>query len=86
MEESGISGRSHQFQRRMADGEYVLAVSGETRDAALFGDNLVLKKTISTQLGSNSDGFEPDRLQRWVGRQKAGAQKSTLGFYVPAGF
>jgi hypothetical protein len=46
----------------------VLEISGETRQAALFGENLVLRRRIATSLGSNririadivtNEGFEP---------------------------
>ena len=51
------------------DGEdYKLEISGETRQAALFSENLVLQRRIATALGSNhivvedvvtNDGFQP---------------------------
>lgn len=34
--------------------DYVLEISGEMREAALFGENLVLRRKISTRLGSNT--------------------------------
>jgi hypothetical protein len=34
--------------------EYRMEVSGEVREAALFGENIVLKRKISTSFGSNS--------------------------------
>lgn len=44
------------------DGEYKIRLSGEMRQAALFGDNVVLRRTIETSLGSKSihiyDEFE----------------------------
>ncbi len=54
-----------------ADGKYVLSISGEMREAKFFGENLLLKRTISTSLGSNSieitdlvknEGFRPTPL------------------------
>jgi len=48
--------------------EYELEVTGEVRQARLFGENLVLRRRISTQLGSNrirledvvtNEGFRP---------------------------
>lgn len=48
--------------------DYELEISGEVRQAALFAENLVLRRRISTALGSNhiriedvvtNDGFEP---------------------------
>jgi hypothetical protein len=48
--------------------EYILEISAETRQAALFAENLVLRRCISTALGSNriqlkdeitNDGFDP---------------------------
>ncbi len=35
-------------------GKYVLSVSGEVRESRMFGENLLLKRTISTALGSNT--------------------------------
>lgn len=48
--------------------QYLLEISGEVRQARLFGENLVLRRRISTALGSNciriedevsNEGFEP---------------------------
>ena len=48
--------------------DYLLEITGETRQATVFGENLVLRRRISTALGSNridiedvvtNDGFEP---------------------------
>ena len=48
--------------------DYKLEITGETRQAAIFNENLVIKRRISTALGSNSiliedvvrnDGFQP---------------------------
>lgn len=53
------------------DGEYVLTVKGEMRQAALFGENLVMRRTIHTVLGQNritvideiqNQGFAPQPL------------------------
>ena len=50
------------------DDEYMLEISGEIRQAALFFENLVLRRRLTTQLGSNrlhiddvvvNEGFEP---------------------------
>ncbi|MFA6293155.1 MAG: aldose 1-epimerase family protein [Victivallales bacterium] len=54
-----------------AGGKYALSISGEMREAKFFGENLLLKRTISTSLGSNSieitdlvknEGFRPTPL------------------------
>ena len=49
------------------DGEYHLAVSGEIREAALFGENLVLRRSIETVYGQKTvtvtDRFENERLE-----------------------
>ncbi|MCB0153285.1 MAG: aldose 1-epimerase family protein, partial [Anaerolineae bacterium] len=55
--------------RTFWDGDdYHLEIKGETRQAALFSENLVLQRRITTKLGSNrlriedvvsNDGFEP---------------------------
>jgi len=51
-----------------AGDDYKLEISGEVRQASLFGENLVLQRRISTALGSNririednitNEGFEP---------------------------
>lgn len=34
--------------------DYVIAVRGEMREAELFGENMVLRRTVETRLGSNS--------------------------------
>lgn len=34
--------------------EYVISVKGEMREAELFGENMVLRRTIETRLGFNS--------------------------------
>lgn len=34
-------------------GEYVIKVSGKVRESSMFGDNLVLKRTITAYLGEN---------------------------------
>lgn len=39
--------------RAWRGGEYVLAVSGVMRETRVFGENLVLRRTVSTALGSN---------------------------------
>ena len=36
------------------DGEYVLSVSGEMREAELFGENLVLRRKLETRYGSKT--------------------------------
>jgi hypothetical protein len=36
------------------DGDYVMKVSGEIREAALFGSNMTLRRSISTKLGEKS--------------------------------
>jgi hypothetical protein len=55
------------FRTFWADEDYKLEISAETRQAALFGENLVLRRRISTALGSNciriedsvtNEGFE----------------------------
>lgn len=53
------------------DGEYVLEIEGEARQSRLFGENLRLRRRITTKLGSSSlliedrvtnDGFSPAPL------------------------
>lgn len=40
------------------DGEYIMRVSGQIRDAAVFGSNLVIKRTITSKLFSSEIIFE----------------------------
>jgi hypothetical protein len=56
------------YRTYWAGDDYKLVISAETRQASLFGENLVLKRQISTALGSNririediitNEGFEP---------------------------
>lgn len=58
-------------RQEWVDGKYILSISGEVREAKFFGENLLLKRTISTSLGSNSieitdlvknEGFRPTPL------------------------
>lgn len=51
--------------------DYVISVKGEMREAELFGENLVLRRTLSTTLGRNeiviedevsNDAFQPQAL------------------------
>ena len=53
------------------DGEYVMSVCGVMRDAVVFGENLVIKRTITTKLYSNeiilrdtvvNEGFEDEDI------------------------
>jgi len=39
---------------RWVDGDYLLTVAGEMREAELFGENLVLRRTVTTKLGERS--------------------------------
>jgi hypothetical protein len=49
-------------RQEWVDGKYLLAVSGEVRESRMFGENLLLKRTVSTSLGSNA--FEITDLVR----------------------
>ena len=58
-------------RQEWAGDKYVLSISGEVREAKFFGENLLLKRTISTSLGSSSieitdlvknEGFKPTPL------------------------
>ncbi len=58
-------------RQEWTDGKYLLSVSGEVRESRMFGENLLLKRAISTSLGSNSfeitdsvrnDGFKDSPL------------------------
>jgi hypothetical protein len=76
------------------DDEYRMEVSGETREAALFGDNMLLSRKISTVLGADSftiddivenQGFEPKQLMLLY-HMNIGYPMldSSARFYVPA--
>jgi len=74
-EELGLHGRvsnlpasSVAYSTRWVDESYELEITGEIRQARLFGENLVLRRRISTQLGSaririedtvTNEAFEP---------------------------
>jgi hypothetical protein len=74
-QEFGLHGRisncpAYQVNHRAfwSGDDYVLEISGECRQAALFNENLVLRRRIETRLGSSTiriedvvanDGFEP---------------------------
>ena len=58
-------------RQEWVNGKYVLSITGEVREATFFGDNLLLKRTISTSLGSSTieitdlvknEGFKPSPL------------------------
>ena len=74
-EELGLHGRASNLPARFvnyrahwADGEYELEISGEMRQTRVHGENLALRRHISTQMGSNkivikdevtNEGFAP---------------------------
>lgn len=76
-EEYGLHGRVSNTPARMVNysaawvgDEYRLEVSGEVRQTRVFGENLVMRRRISTALGSNrirvedvvtNEGFSPQR-------------------------
>jgi hypothetical protein len=41
-------------RQEWVDGKYILSVSGEVRESKFFGENLLLRRTILTSLGSNT--------------------------------
>lgn len=41
------------YRTEWVDGAYVLEISGEVRQAAVFAENIVMRRRIRTQLGSN---------------------------------
>jgi len=58
-------------RREWVNGKYMLSISGEVRESSMFGENILLKRTISTSLGSNTfeitdlarnEGFKPSPL------------------------
>ncbi|WP_240541945.1 aldose 1-epimerase family protein [Bifidobacterium simiarum] len=62
------------------DGEYVISVSGEVREAELFGENLVMRRTITTVVGRpeivvddvvTNEGFRDEPLM-WMYHCNAG--------------
>ena len=76
-EEAGLHGRASNLPARSvgyrtywSEDDYILEITGEVRQACVFGENLVLRRRISTRLGSNSihledvvtnEGFAPQR-------------------------
>jgi hypothetical protein len=51
---SSLPARALAHRAQWDDGAYRLDIEGEVRQARLFGENLVLRRRISTQLGSSS--------------------------------
>lgn len=75
-EEFGLHGRAanlpaEQVNYRCAwDGDdYRLEISGQVRQARLYGENLLLKRRISTQLGSNAIQIEDEVINEAWNRQ-----------------
>ncbi len=67
---SNTPAREVNYSAAWIEGEYRLEVSGEVRQARVFGENLVMRRRISTALGSNririedvvtNEGFSPQR-------------------------
>ena len=59
-EEGGLHGRLSNipaenciYKSEWIDGEYVLSVSGEMREARLFGENILLRREIKSVMGKN---------------------------------
>lgn len=50
---SNIPGRAVNYSAAWIENEYRLEVSGEVRQTRVFGENLVMRRRISTALGSN---------------------------------
>lgn len=77
-EELGLHGRLHHTPARQVaarggwnGNDYTMTVGGEIRESRIFGENLVLRRTIEARLGSNTvhlrdcvenEGFEPSPL------------------------
>ncbi len=66
---SNLPARAVSCQASWVGDDYELAVSGEIRQARVFGENMVLRRRISTRLGSNqiriedvvaNEGFSPN--------------------------
>jgi hypothetical protein len=65
---SNLPAKAVGYTAEWRDDEYVLEITGEMRQTRLFGENLVLRRRISTALGSSklriedtiaNEGFEP---------------------------
>jgi hypothetical protein len=68
---SNIPAEKTVCRQEWVDGKYLLSITGEVREAKFFGENLLMKRTISTSLGSNTievtdlvknEGFKPSPL------------------------
>jgi hypothetical protein len=57
---SNISARSVNYDTFWDEDNYKLEISGEVRQASVFGENLILKRRISTQMGSNQIQISDD--------------------------
>ncbi len=57
--------------REWVDGKYLMSISGDVRESRMFGENLLLRRTVSTSMGSSTieitdlvknEGFKPSPL------------------------
>ncbi len=65
---SSIPARSANYRTYWQDDDYILEITGEMRQTRVFGENLVLRRTITTRMGSSAitihdrvtnEGFAP---------------------------
>ncbi len=78
---SNLPARSVNYRAEWQDDGYILEVTGEVRQARVFGENLVLRRRISTGLGSNTI-----RLEDVVTNEGFAPQPHMLLYHFNLGF
>jgi hypothetical protein len=73
--------REVSYHAGWVDGDYRLDVSGEVRQTKVFGENIVLRRRISTSLGSNKI-----RLEDTVTNEGFTPQPHMILYHINAGF
>ena len=78
---SNTPARSVNYSAAWVGDEYRLEVSGEVRQTRVFGENLVMRRRISTALGSNRI-----RVEDVVTNEGFSPQRHMILYHVNAGF
>ena len=78
---SNLPAREVSYHAGWVDGEYRLELSGEIRQTKVFGENIVLRRRISTWMGSNKI-----RLEDTVCNEGFNPQAHMLMYHINTGF
>lgn len=78
---SNLPARQVAYQAGWVDNEYRLELSGEVRQTKVFGENLLLRRKISTCLGSNTI-----RLEDCITNEGFSPQAHMLMYHINTGF